>query len=167
MIIETETADDRAAIWRIHAAAFSSRAEADLVDRLRADGDLVLSFVGIEGGQLVGHVAFSKMQAPFRALGMAPVAVEASFRRQGIAARLIEAGLSAARGDGWEVVFVLGNPDYYGRFGFRAAAAAPFESPYAGPHFMALALQSGPLPAPNGVVSYAPAFSALDEAQHS
>ena len=162
MIIQTETTDHRAAIWQLHAAAFPSRAEADLVDRLRADGDLIFSLVGIEVGQPVGHVAFSKMRAPFRALGMAPVAVDSYFRRRGVAARLIEAGLSAARDEGWDAIFVLGNPDYYRRFGFRAERAAPFESPYAGPHFMALALQAKDSPMQTGAVSYAPAFSALE-----
>jgi putative acetyltransferase len=100
------------------------------------------------------------LSAPFRALGLAPVAVRVGRRRQGIADRLIRVGIDLARAGGWQALFVLGEPDYYGRFGFSASAAARYDCVYAGPYLMALPL--GPdLPAPNGAVSYAPAFGAL------
>ncbi len=159
--VRLERDEDREAIWSVVAAAFATRDEADLVDRLRADGDGVYSLVACEGDDVVGHVLFSRMTAPFRALGLAPVATSASHRRQGIAARLIEDGLARARRDGWEGVFVLGDPAYYGRFGFDASLAAGFSSPYAGKHFMALTLGET-LPTLAGVVAYAPAFAALD-----
>src|SRR5581483_8653623 len=123
--------------------------------------DVALSLAAEDQGQIIGHVLFSPMAAPFRALGLAPVAVKAPWRRQGIAARLIETGLAAAKSAGWDAVFVLGEPDYYRRFGFSTELAARFESPYAGPHFMALAL-AGMLSADSGRVDYAPAFAALD-----
>jgi putative acetyltransferase len=56
---------------------------------------------------------------------------------------------------------VLGDPDYYQRFGFDVAAAAGFSSPYAGRHFMALRLSST-LPTSIGVLLHAPAFAVLD-----
>jgi putative acetyltransferase len=158
--VRLETPEDRAAVWSVVASAFATHAEADLVDRLRADDDVVYSLVACEGDDVVGHVLFSRMTAPFRALGLAPVATSASHQRQGIAARLIEDGLARARRDGWEGVFVLGAPAYYGRFGFDAALAAGFSSPYAGEHFMALTL-GGTLPTLAGAVAYAPAFAAL------
>ena len=161
MNIRTEIPADRDAIHAIHCAAFPTVAEADLVDRLRADGDAMVSLVAVESGTIVGHVMFSRMAAPFRALGLAPVAVLEAHRRKGIAARLIEEGLKRAAQDGWEGVFVLGDYHYYGRFGFTAEAAAPFVSPYAGPHFMALALNAKTLPARSGRVDYASAFAAL------
>ena len=159
--VRPEAAEDRGATWALVAAAFPTAAEANLVDRLRADGDVVYSLVATDGGAIVGHVLFSQMTAPFRALGLAPVATAASHRRKGIAARLIEAGLARARADGWEGVFVLGDPAYYGRFGFDAALAAGFSSPYAGEHFMALTL-GRTLPTLTGAAAYAPAFADLD-----
>ena len=119
-----------------------------------------LSLVAVED-YVVGHVMLSRMQAPFKALGLAPVAVHADWRRQGIADRLVRAGLAQAKIDGWEGVFVLGDPAYYTRFGFDLALASGFQSPYAGPHFMALALQDIGLPESTGVVSYAPAFAGI------
>ena len=109
---------------------------------------------------MISHILFSPMVAPFRALGLAPVATAATHRRRGIAARLIGDGLARARRDGWEGVFVLGDPAYYGRFGFDAGLAAGFSSPYAGAHFMALALERD-LPTLEGEVAYALAFAAL------
>jgi len=104
---------------------------------------------------------FSRMSAPFRSLGLAPVAVLSDWRRKGIAARLIEGGIKRAQKDGWEGIFVLGEPGFYRRFGFSAAQAEKFESPYAGPYLMALALQGSDLPCKSGRIDYAPAFSAL------
>ena len=100
------------------------------------------------------------MTAPFRALGLAPIAVARDYRRRGYAASLIETGLKRAKTDGWFGVFVLGDPQYYGRFGFSPAAAEDFKSRYAGPHFMFLQLSNAPL-LRSGRVDYAAAFGAL------
>lgn len=159
--IRSEKAEDRAAIHALHVAAFNGDGEAGLVDRLRVDGDLALSLVAIDDGQIVGHVAFSPMAAPFPALGLAPVAVSADRRRQGIAAALINRGLDLAREDDWKGVFVLGEPAYYKRFGFNLRMAERFQSAYSGPYFMALALAGGSLPTELGSIDYAPAFSML------
>ena len=75
---------------------------------------------------------------------------------------MIRAGLARAKKDGWEAVFVLGSPDYYTRFGFDVSLASGFQSPYAGPYLMVLALQDSGLPTATGAVSYAPAFDGLD-----
>ena len=159
--IRLERDGDRKAIRALVASAFPSPDEADLVERLRADGDVVYALVACEGDIVVSHILFSRMTAPFQALGLAPVSTAAASRRRGIAAQLIEAGLARARDDGWQGVFVLGDPAYYGRFGFDAALAAGFSSPHAGEHFMALTLGES-LPTLTGAVAYAPAFAALD-----
>jgi putative acetyltransferase len=149
------------AIRRLHLAAFPTHAEADLVDRLRDDGDSVISLVALEGDKVLGHVLFSRMTAPQRALGLAPLAVDAERRGEGVANRMITEALAQARTGRWEAVFVLGDPAYYTRFGFSLQAAAGFETPYAGPHFMALALDGRDMAALGGHLDYAPAFRAL------
>jgi putative acetyltransferase len=103
---------------------------------------------------------FSKLTAPFRALGLAPVSVQPKRQNAGIGSRLIRGSLERAKQDGWLGVFVLGEPKYYCRFGFDAALARGFASPYAGPYFMALAL-GGELPINVGKIGHAPAFAAL------
>jgi len=160
MELRIEEAGDLAAIRAVHEESFPTRSEADLVDRLRADGDAVLSLVAVLENEIVGHVMFSVMRTPPRTLGLGPVAVLTLHRRRGIAADLIRAGLKSAQQKGWKGVFVLGDPSYYCRFGFDSALAAGFTSRYAGPHLMGLALKSEGL-SQKGSLEYANAFGAL------
>jgi len=161
MIVRGETEADRDGIRRVEEDAFPGPDEAKLVDQLRMDGDLRLSLVALEGDRIVGHIAFSVMRAPFRALGLAPVAVSPQRQKTGIGAALVNAGLKLAADEGWQGVFVLGDPPYYERFGFHVALAAGFRCRYAGEHFMAKPLGAA-LPVLSGEVDYAPAFAALD-----
>jgi putative acetyltransferase len=160
MPIREETPGDFDAVRAIHIRAFPTEGEADLVERLRADGSAVYSLVAEIEHRVVGHVMFSRMQSPADTLGLAPVAVFDEYRRQGIAAKLIEHGLARARADGWAGAFVLGDNEYYGRFGFDAALTSGFASPYAGPHLMGLAFTQGAFA--GNSIEYAPAFAALD-----
>ena len=158
--LRREQAGDEAAIAEILTRAFGQDDEARLTARLRSDGDAIVSLVAEEDGTIVGHVLLSIMSAPFRALGLAPLSVAPERQGKGIGAALVRAALDAARSAGWEAVFVLGEPGYYRRFGFSAALASGFESPYAGPGLMAVAL-TGKLPAASGSIGHAPAFDDL------
>lgn len=165
MIRPAEPADD-AGIRAVHEAAFPTAAEAGLVEALGREGDAVVSLVDARQGEIVGHILLSRMIVTgdgqdVRALGLAPVGVRPGFQGGGIGAGLIAAALAIARATGEALVFVLGEPDYYGRFGFSAATAAPFASPYGGPYFMALALPPGFTPPRAGAAAYARAFSDL------
>jgi putative acetyltransferase len=160
LTIRPEAPADIEAVRSVEEAAFGRPDEAGLVDRLRADGDLVLSLIATQGQLVVGHVALSRMEAPFAAVGLGPVATLPDRQRAGIGQSLIKEAIAWARGAGWEAMFVLGDPAYYERFGFDAAAAAGFSSPYAGPYLMVLALSDG-LPETRGRIEYAPAFGAL------
>ena len=161
LVIRPEKLTDSPAIAHLVETVFPTDAEARLVNQLRADGDLTISLVAEDAGVIVGHVALSRMTAPFRALGLAPVAVDEGHRRRGVAASLISASLEQARQDGWEAVFVLGDPAYYTRLGFSIEDAAAFTCAYAGPYLMVLALTDAGLPARTGEVTYARAFAAL------
>lgn len=156
--IEPETPSHHAAIRSLITAAFSAAAEAELVDRLRSDGDLVLSLVAAADNAVAGHVALSRMAAPFRALGLGPLAVDRRHRGQGLARSLVEHAVAWADAQGWEGIFVLGDPAFYRRFGFSAEDAAGYSSPYAGPYLMLRS--NGPIPRA-GAIHYAPAFSHL------
>lgn len=161
MIIRVAMPDDRPAIDAVLRQAFPGPEEADLVTRLHEDDDVIFALVAEVGGKICGTIVFSPMSAPFRALGLAPVAVIPEHQRQGIGAALIHEGIELARVEGWEGIFVLGDPEYYQRFGFLAETAAPFENPYAGPYLMALSLIEGGLPSTSGKVDYARAFAGL------
>jgi putative acetyltransferase len=162
MDIRIETAADFVGIRGVEEDAFPTRAEADLVDRLRTDGDAVFSLLAILEDQIVGHVMFSRMRTPPNTLGLGRVAVSTPHRRKGIAASLIREGLRRATVTGWKGVFVLGDPAYYCRFGFDAVLAAGFTSRYSGPHLLALVLQPDGLPVEKGSLEYAAAFAALE-----
>jgi putative acetyltransferase len=159
---------DAGAIRRIHLSAFPTAIEADLVEQLQRDRDLVISLVAERQGEAVGHVALSRMRVEtdergYRALGLGPVAMTREMQGGGGGSALIEAAKAIARATGEELIFVLGEPDYYRRFGFSADTARPFASPYSGPFFMALALKPGFTPPERGKADYAPAFEAVGE----
>ena len=157
--IAPETAEDARAIYLLTRAAFDAPEEAELIDALREAGDLALSLTARAGRAFLGHAAFSPMTGPIRAWALAPVSVRAAARGQGIAAALIQDGIAIARARGIEALFVLGDPAYYARFGFAAAPARAYPSPYAGAHFHMLNLSGKPLA--TGPVTHAPAFAAL------
>ena len=160
MIIRDENQADLDAIHKLVAAAFQRPDEAVLIDHLRSGGACVLSLVAVEGGEIVGNVLFSRMTAPFRALGLGPVSVKPSRQRRGIGSRLIRTGLDRVRGAGWRGVFVLGDPKFYSRFGFDPDLAGGFMCRYSGLHLMALAL-GRELPTRAGVIEYASAFDLI------
>jgi putative acetyltransferase len=161
MIVRHEKASDRAVVHALVQAAFGRSDEADLVDRLREAGSVVLSLVALDDNVIVGHILLTRMDAPFTALALAPLAVRPDHQRTGIGSRLVHAALDRVRAAGWQAVFVLGDPKYYGRFGFDPALARGFSSPYAGPYLMVLAL-TGKLPVSAGAIAYARPFASLN-----
>jgi putative acetyltransferase len=168
--VRPEAGDDAEAIRAVHLAAFPTSAEADLVTRLHEDHDSRISLVAEQAGEIVGHAMLSRMSVSagsraFRALGLGPVAVLPGTQGSGVGSELIRSSLAIASALGEEVVFVLGEPDYYSRFGFSAEAAAPFASPYAGPFFMALWLRPNAHLPETGRADYAPAFASLGDAR--
>ena len=162
MNIRGETSDDTPAIRRVAEAAFAQSDEADLIDALRAAGDIALSLVAEDGDRILGQVTFSRLQAPSKCLAIGPVSVHPDNQSKGIGSELIRKGLELAKNADWQAVFLLGEPAYYERFGFSVDAAAEFETPYPKPYFMALELVTGSLEHLSGDVSYASAFLALD-----
>jgi predicted N-acetyltransferase YhbS len=61
---------------------------------------------------------------------LAPLAVLPDHQRQGIGSGLVEEGLAQLRAAGVSIVFTLGHPDYYPRFGFSTAGSQGFAAPY-------------------------------------
>lgn len=149
-VIRPETRADHDAIDALHRAAFGSQAEARLVRDLRAAGDLSLSLVAVAGGAVLGHLALSPLTGDQPAMALAPLAVAPGAQGLGIGGALIGAVFDRAA---TTPIVVLGDPAYYGRFGFRPA---DLRSAHAGPHLQVL----GDLPA-GTAIHHAPAFDAL------
>lgn len=141
----------------------SGDSEVAILAGLRKDGDVIAELVAIEDGQVAGHAMFSAMTvdpASCRAAALGPVCARIERQGVGIGAALIRAGLVACAQQGIAAVFVLGDPAYYGRFGFHAAIAARVACAFSGPHFQALELKRGALAGVKSV-AYAPAFAAV------
>jgi putative acetyltransferase len=133
--IRAATARDREAIRKVEEQAFGQDAEAGLVDALVAGGDTVAELVAEDEGQVVGHILFSRIfvtneAEEFPAVALAPLAVAPSFHGTGIGGALIRAGHVKLKRAGEALSVVLGDPAYYGRFGYSHARAAGFESAY-------------------------------------
>lgn len=162
--LSLERSGDRDAVRAVHLASFPGSNEADLVDALRSNGRLSLSVVAIVDDEVVGHVAFSRVtvEGTGGGVGLAPVAVPPAYRRRGVAAHLIREGLAAVARAGAAFVVVLGDPAYYGRFGFRPASRWGLRDEYGGGDaFQALEFQPGAIPHRQTTVRYAPEFAAL------
>lgn len=174
LVIRVEQPGDTPHIRDILAHAFGQRAEADLVDQLRADGDALISLVAVgENGELVGHILFSRLPIEgakgrvTQATALAPLAVRPEHQRKGVGSALTKAGIRACTARGLAAIIVVGDPKFYQRFGFSAATARSLGSPYPGDAFMALELKPGALAANPGAVRYAAAFGALPVEDHS
>ena len=163
-LIREERPADVDAIRSIHEACFPTGGEARLVDLLRAAGHLTVSLVGEVDGGVVGHVGFSPVTAASGdcGLGLAPVAVLEPYRRRGIGASLIAAGLAVCRTQGVGWVVVLGAPEYYSRFGFRPAGDAGLVDEYGGgAAFQVMELTAAAPFGRTGLVRYGPEFASL------
>lgn len=162
--IRPEKEGDESSIEAVTAAAFlnaehTSHTEQFIVAGLRKAGVLTLSMVAEMQSGLVGHVAVSAVTLSDRTTGwygLGPVSVLPVFQRQGIGSQLIREVLSRLREMGAGGCVVLGDPRYYGRFGFKAVPGLVL--PEVPPeYFMALAFEAE---MPQGSVTYHVAFDA-------
>jgi putative acetyltransferase len=167
VVIRDATARDQEAVIDVVRRAFGRDDEADLLARLTDDGDAVGSLVADVGGAVVGHAMLSRLHTeidgrPVLALALAPVSVRPTHQRRGIGSRLVEAAIDTARSKDAETVIVVGDPAFYGRFGFSAGRAAVLTCRYAGDAFQAIELVPGALSGSFGTVEYPPAFDAAE-----
>lgn len=126
MIIRNEVESDVQIISAIIKPAFqnhphSNHTEQFIVNALRAAGALTISLVAEVGGKLVGHIAFSTVtisNGSHNWYGLGPVSVLPECQKQGIGTSLIQEGLSLLKALGANGCVLVGNPEYYERFGF-------------------------------------------------
>jgi putative acetyltransferase len=165
VIIRSERPADIPMIHAVNRHAFGrapdETGEAELVDRLRADGAAFASLVADDGGEIVGHILFTRLQVRtgsdvWDAAALAPMAVHPARQREGIGAKLISEGISACRACKVPAIIVLGHTSYYPRFGFSVDAARDLVCPFSGPHLMALKLDAACIL--KGTVEYPRAF---------
>lgn len=155
------------AIYRVNTLAFDGRnEEAELVEALRASGELLLSLVALREGEVIGHVAFSRLiidtaDGEVGGVVLAPIGVLPALQDSGVGSMLIREGIARLAADDEQVILVVGNPAYYSRFGFSTAVGKRYPGRQSGPNFMALVL-GDPATAPIGPVRYPEAFELVN-----
>ncbi|MGJ7040339.1 putative acetyltransferase [Shinella sp. BE166] len=126
IVLRPERPDDVDAIRTLTETAFKTAPYADgtehiIIDRLRAAGALKLSLVAEADGVVVGHVAFSPVTVSDGSTdwyGLGPISVDPTRQGEGIGSNLVREGLAQLQALGASGCVLLGNPAYYGRFGF-------------------------------------------------
>lgn len=127
-------------ILRVHENAFGKDKGFEikqLVNSLLEDGTAKpsFSFVAVDNDTIVGHVLFTRVIIDGASEGLpaqilAPLAVLPDCQNKGVGGRLVKSGIEELRKSGIKVVFVLGHPNYYPRYGFTPAGIHGFEAPY-------------------------------------
>ncbi len=128
MIIRDETPGDEATIHELTKVAFapvemSDGSEPNIIDALRRNGDLVVSLVALDCEEIIGHVAFSPVtvsEGGGQWFGLGPISVRPNRQKSGVGRQLVEDGLERLQSLGAAGCVLLGDPDYYGRFGFQS-----------------------------------------------
>jgi putative acetyltransferase len=136
MRIRKYRASDMDDIMAVERAAFDSDEEANLVRELLSDpsAEPIVSLLAFSQGRAVGHILFTgaRLDTDTR-LSMsilAPLAVVPDAQNQGIGSELVRHGFKVLSESGVDMVFVLGHPNYYPRFGFEPAGGIGFEAPF-------------------------------------
>lgn len=129
-MIRPEGPQDAPAIATLITGAFLTAAhadgnEAEIVARLRAEGGLLLSLVSEGPNGIQGHIAASPCSVGGQTgwACIAPLAVDPAQQRSGIGTALVGAALAQLRRLSVGGVVIVGDPVYYGRFGFAADPA--------------------------------------------
>ena len=127
MILRQETSADVEAIAEVTIAAFknqpiSKHTEQFIINALRDANALIISLVAEIDGHVVGHIAFSPVMISDGTkdwYGLGPVSVLPEYQKQGIGKSLINEGLSMLKDMGGKGCALVGNSNYYKRFGFK------------------------------------------------
>jgi len=161
MIREAQESDLEAVLNLIH-SSFSNKAESDLVKQLISDNDVLLNLVIESSNTIIGNVVVSKItMEPDMGLfcgGVAPLSVLPERQSSEIGSQLMKEAIKKSNEMGMDALFLLGDPDYYKRFGFNISN---LKSDYRVEHFQELELTRNCLVNLKSKVTYANAFLSL------
>jgi putative acetyltransferase len=160
-LIRREQPQDVTEIRRVNVRAFGRDQEASVVDKLRKDCNSILSLVAFTDGKVVGHILFSPVVVEGKhgrlvGTGLAPLAVLPEYQRKGIGTQLMKMGISRIKEGGCPYIIVIGEPEYYTRFGFEQAGRFGISCEWNVPYetFMILILDRKAVNGITGVARY-------------
>jgi putative acetyltransferase len=169
--IRLETISDIQKIKEINDLAFGGESESKLVEAIRQSENFIpeLSLVAEDNnGDVVGHILMSVIHiktsnALIPTLGLAPMAVHPDYQRKGIGSLLVKKVIESARDIGYKHIAVLGNVNFYPKFGFVPSKTKGIQSPFPVPDevFMVMELVEGSLSEIQGKVQYPQAFNVV------
>ena len=161
MIREAQEPDLEEIFNLIH-TSFANKAESDLVRQLILDKDLLINLIFESSDTILGNVVVSKVtMEPDIGLfcgGVAPLSVLPEHQSYGIGSKLIKAAIKNSEKMEMDALFLLGDPNYYKRFGFIISSLG---SDYRLEHFQQLELNRGCLANLKAKITYADAFQKL------
>ena len=132
--IRAENPEDYDAIYEINKQAFNGEVEAKLIDTIRDSNNFVsdLSLVALKDNKIVGHILFSQAKIKNKEtekpiLILAPIAVLPEFQKQGIGSLLVKKGLQISQNLDYDIVTLIGYPEFFSLFGFVPARSKGLE----------------------------------------
>jgi len=166
MMIREETEADIEAITEVTKQAFenhpfSRNTEQFIIHALRTANALTVSLVAEIDGTIVGHIAFSPItfsDGSENWYGLGPISVSPAYQKQGVGSSLVNEGLRLLKDADAEGCVVVGDPNYYERFGFKSPDGLEHKG-VGQENFLALAF-GGQIP--QGTVEFHPAFGATE-----
>ena len=167
MIFRNSNQEDNDAICKLHVESFGNE-EGPVIERLALEilnfksDNPIYSFVIENSESIIGHIIFSPVTIggceKTKAYILAPLAISSAHQKKGLGTKLISHGISKLKAQGIEVVFVFGDPNFYGRSGFKTESniATPFKITYPPEAWMTRELTSGVLSNTSGIAKCIP-----------
>ena len=132
LTFDTEKENEFSEIYELVKIAFQTSENADgdeqdYVNNLRKSNNYIpeLALTIKDGIKIIGHIMLTKTiitrgNEKLEAILLSPVCTQLEYRNKGIASKLIIHSLTMAKDKGYKAVFLVGEPEYYSRFGFKS-----------------------------------------------
>lgn len=168
MIIRSEKESDFNEIYKLIKNAFetaqvSNGKEQDFYAKLKKGENYIpeLAIVAEDAGEITGHIMLTKTfifngNIKYETLLLAPISVVLEKRNQGIGSKLINESFKLAKEMGYKSAVLVGNPNYYSRFGFKSSIDFGIKNKNGIPdeYVMACELEPNALSEINGLIEF-------------
>lgn len=123
---------DQKSIRKIVKSSFGREAESKIVAPITPNTDQTISLIAECDNQPIGHVLLTNIDAPFKAMAIAPLAVIPKYREMQVGSQLIREAIQIAKKNNIAAIFTSGDPLFYERFGFSSLNTEYFKDNWQG-----------------------------------